>query len=239
MAVSGSTDYNPTREIVVRRAMRMVGVYAANSSPSAEELSDAHDTLNAMLKAWQVDGYLWLRSFAELSLVQGQNSYQIGAGTTDVCVYQNTVTNANRPLKIFGVTRKDSSGYEVPVTAISRSDYMSLTNKSNQGKVTQWYYDPQRELGVIYVWPTPDNSTDMLVLDMDRTINDMDSDLNNFDLPQEWIEVLSYGLATRLAPEYGIPLAERNLLHNELNVLLNAVLSYNRGTESTFFQVGY
>ena len=110
MATSGVATYNPTRDKIIRRALRMIGAFASGDSPTADQLTDAIDVLNAMIKMWQVDGYLWLRTFAELTLVPGQSSYEIGSGTTDVCVYQGTSTSAERPIKISSATRKDSSG---------------------------------------------------------------------------------------------------------------------------------
>ncbi|MGL4677887.1 MAG: hypothetical protein ACRCWC_00715, partial [Plesiomonas shigelloides] len=63
MATSGTTSYNPNRDAVIRRALRLVGAYQANSQPRPEQISDAQEVLNMMLKAWQIDGLVWLREF--------------------------------------------------------------------------------------------------------------------------------------------------------------------------------
>lgn len=238
MATSGSTSFNPTRDVVVRRALRMVGAFASTDNPRPEQLTDAFSVLNTMIKAWQVDGFTWTYTFAELTLVQGQSSYDLGLTSTDTCVYQGTVNPAARPIRIFSATRKDTNDQEVPLDLISRDDYQALNNKTTQGRVNQIYYDPQIVLGKLYVWPTPDASGDVLVLNMDRPLQDMTSDADNYDFPQEWIDVLSYGLALRLAPEYGLPISERQLLAQELVALKSAVLAYDRGDESVFLQAG-
>ena len=238
MTTSGSTSYNPTRDIIVNRALRLIGAYSSNDSATAAQKADAYDVLNAMLKSWQVEGFSWIRAFVTLTLVQAQNSYDLGAATTDNFVYSGSATTAARPIKIFGVTRRSPSGSEISVLPVSRSDYMVIPNKTNQGKVNQYYYDPQLSMGKLYVWPAPDASLDVLVLDVDRPIQDVLSDTDTMDFPQEWIEVIAYGLASKLAPEYGLSIQEQQFLINKLNILRDAVLSYDRGTESLFFQVG-
>ena len=238
MTTSGSGTYNPARDIIVNRALRLIGAYSSNDSATPDQKNDAYDVLNAMLKSWQVEGFSWVRCFTTLTLVQAQNAYDLGSTTTDGFVYSGTTTKAARPIKIFNATRKNTNAIEVAVIPINRSDFMAIPNKTTQGRVNQFYYDPQLSMGKLYVWPTPDASLDTLILDVDRPIQDILSDTDTMDFPQEWIEVISYGLASKLAPEYGLSVSEQQLINNELNILRDAVLSYDRGTESLFFQVG-
>ena len=54
-----------------------------------------------------------------------------------------------------------------------------------------------------------------MVLTVERGIEDIITDDNNFDLPVEWMEAVAYGLAYRIAPEYGINGTEREQLGKE------------------------
>lgn len=238
MTTSGSTAFNPVRDVIVKRALRLVGAFSAFDQPDPVQMSDAYDILNGQMKAWQADNFLWLRKFAVLTLVAGQSSYALGKDSSDSCVYQGTTTKVDRPSKIYDVSYKDSQGYEVPLMNIGRSDYFNLPTKSIQGRPTQFYYDPQMGMGKIYLWPVPNDATATVVLDIDCPIQDIITDQNTADFPQEWIEVLAYGLAVALAPEYGIPPNERQLLRGDFDSLRNGVLSNDRGTASVFFQVG-
>ena len=235
MTTSGTTSYNPVRDQIVNRALRMVGAYASSDNPRPEQSNDAADALNMMLKAWQIENHLWLKKFAVLTLVQGQNSYQIGAGSADLCLYQGTAINADRPTRIFSATRKQTSGSEIPIISTSRSDFHGLPNKATQGRVVQFYYDPQLALGTLNVWPTPDASGDVLVLSLDRPLQDVLADTDTFDMPQEWTDCLCYGLALRLAPEYGLSLSERQLLAAEYEKFKEPLLDYDREDTSVFF----
>lgn len=235
MTTSGSATYNPVRDQIVNRALRMVGAYASSDSARPEQVSDATDALNMMLKAWQIENHLWLKKFAVLTLVNGQNSYQLGAGSSDICVYQGTATAVDRPTRIFSATRKQSSGSEVSIISTSRSDFHALPNKATQGRVVQYYYDPQLVLGVFSVWPTPDVSGDTIILSLDRPLQDVLADTDTYDMPQEWTDCLCYGLALRIAPEYGLSLSERQLLAQEYTAFKQPLLDYDRENTSVFF----
>lgn len=238
MTTSGSISYNPARDIIVKRALRLIGAYSSNDAPTSQQMNDAYDVLNSMLKSWQVEGFSWVRAFATLTLVQGQAAYDLGTTSTDNFVYYGTTNKAARPVKVFGISRRDTANQEINIFPISRSDYLKLNNKTSQGRVNQYYYDPQLSMGKLYVWPTPDASGDTLFMDIDRPIQDVLTDSDTMDFPQEWIEVISYGLANELAPEYGISIQERSALFDRLNILRDAVLSYDRGCESIYFTVG-
>lgn len=78
MTVSGSVDFNPARDTILKRALRMVGGYSAEGDPSAAQLVDAAVVLDLMLKEWIIDKFLWLRSQATLFLNEGQSVYTLG-----------------------------------------------------------------------------------------------------------------------------------------------------------------
>ena len=230
MTTSGTTSFNPVRDQIVNRALRIIGAYASTDSPRPEQSRDAIETLNMMLKSWQIDGFLWLKGTYTQSLVANQNSYSLGVGSPDGITI--------RPTRIFSATRKNiASGYEIPMIQVSREDYLRLPNKTTVGTPVQFYYDPQLVLGVLYVWPAPLDATDQLILNADRTVQDMTSDQNTYDLPQEWSDAISVNLASKLASEYGLPIGERQLLAQEASALKMNVESYSRENTSTFFGV--
>lgn len=237
MTTSGSTSFNPVRDQIIKGALRIVGAYASTDNPRPEQIADALETLNMMLKSWQIENFLWLRQFAVLTLVAGQASYKLGGTAPDACVYQGTATPIDRPTRIFSAMRQLASGYQIPMQGMSRDDYTALPNKAAQGSPVQYYYDPQREQGVIYLWLVPSDATETIVLTVDRTVQDMLADTDTYDFPQEWMEVIKYGLAVRLAPEYGINLSERQILAQEYTSLRENIKSYDHDHVSTTFGI--
>ena len=229
MPTSGVTSINATRDVIVRRALRLTGAFASTDIPRPEQLNDAISVLNSMLKTWSTIGFLWLRKFVEVPMVAGQATYTIGPAT---------VPPMDRPTHIFNVTRKTADGYEVSIEHESRSGYMAIPNKTTVGVPVKVYYDPQTLNGTLHVWPVPTaGTTDVLVLDVDRQIDVMTASVDEFDLPAHWVEVLSHSLAARLAPEYGMPLGERRVLAEEATALFQSVVNDDRDMSSVFFQV--
>jgi len=125
----------------------------------------------------------------------------------DATVYSYT-TKANRPMKIMNQVLTDSSGRDIWIDKISRDEYVTLPDKSTNGKVNQIYFDPQISAADLYVWPQSDNELDYLTLWVQRTLEDFDASSDTPDFPQEWYLAIATNLALLLVPKYGI---ERSL----------------------------
>lgn len=237
-STSNVTSLNVTTNQIVNAALRMVGAYASTDNARPEQQADAIEALNLMLKSWQIEGFLWLEEFVTLNLIAGQSIYTIGPSSPDTIVDADALTYTQRPTRIFHATRKLASGVEIEMSPMSREDYQRLTNKSVPAPPNSYYYSPQTNNGKLYVWPTPAVSTEQMVMTVDRNLQAMVSDINAYDLPQEWLQLIKYGLACTIAPEYGISNAERQLLEQEFIALKAVASNYNRENTSTFFQVG-
>lgn len=224
MSTSGVTSFSANRDTIVRRALRMVGAFPSTDLPRPEQQTDAIAVLNMMLKEWSVEGFLWLRQFVTVTLVAGQNNYELGPDGTPVI---------DRPLHVYSANRKSALGNEIPMISLTRSDWMAIPNKTSNGTPVQYYYDPQTINGMLYVWPTPPAGTsDTVILDVDRQLDIMQDSLNDFDFPPQWQNCIAYNLAARLAPEYGVPLAERQLIEKEAGAILVRLATDDRDLAS-------
>lgn len=101
------------------------------------------------------------------------------------------------------IRRLISSNIDIPLIRQSFTDYLFMPNKSSVGIPNLYSTDRQNDQMIINVWPTPSDSTYYLILASDRRIQDINSSVDNFDIPQEWAEAISLNLALRLAPAYG------------------------------------
>lgn len=238
-----NTIYNPVWLSIVYRALRIVGAYDANQDPGPEQVSQASDALNSMLKSWQIEQFMWLKAFASLTLVAGQNSYLLGPGGTAQYYPADTVT-IDRPTRISGLRRLMATGQEVPLgwdngTPVSRSEWEMLPNKATTGTVVQAYYDPQLVNGILWVWPTPDtNVTDKILMTVDRPILVPTVDTDTVDLPMEWINTITFCLAEILWWEYPGNGAEYQLLAMRASTSKDNLSSFDRETASTQFGPG-
>lgn len=234
MARSGSYDFNVTRDELIKAAFRLIGVGHRGESVPADEINDASEALNIMLKAWQADGLqLWKREEASITLSAGTSTYTLGP--------TGSIT-MQRPLRVLECVRRDSSGIDVPLNKLSKNEYWGLSNKSSTGTPVSYHYDPQLDNGDFTVWQTPDAATAAeytIEIVYHLPFEDMDAPTNNFDCPVEWLEAIKFGLALRLAPEYGIDLPAQYRLQKQFDEIYDKALTWDMENTSIYFQPDY
>lgn len=197
MATSGSVDYSATATDLISSAYELARVKDPIESLSTEQTQSGLASLNKIIKYLQKNGMpLWAIKSDSITLVQSSQSYTCGSGGTGL---------SERPLRILKAFYRDGSN-DTQVEIISRSDYYELGDKSAEGIPTEIYYDPQLDLGVLYVYnPADANSAgNTLHLIYQRPFEDMDAVSNNFDFPVEWTICIEYLLAVDLALRNGI-----------------------------------
>lgn len=231
MATSGTTDFSSSRDTIIKGALRKVGALAQGQTPSTNDVNDAAEALNNLVKAWMADGMpLWKIATYNFNLTNGNNTYRIGLG--------ETLATA-KPLKIIQAWTRDTSGVDIPLQIKTLYDYNRLSNKSAVGMPIQLTYHPQRVFGDIYVYPTPDATIAAeydVYIRYQAPYEDFDAANNEPDFPQEWFQALIYGLAYVLAPEYGIPLEERLVLKQDMQMFKAEALSAGSEEGSMFIQ---
>lgn len=232
MTTSNSTNFSVSRDDLIAGALRLCGALALGESPTTDQVSEASTALNILVKAMQADGMpLWAIKEYSITLTSGVNSYTIGTGQT---------VNTSKPLKITQAFLRDAtSNVDIPMRILTRDEYNRLGNKSTTGSPIQIYYDPQIDYGTLKVFPSPDSisaSNKTIRIVYQRPFEDFDASIDTPDFPQEWYEAIKYGLATRLAGEYGIPLEDRKQLLQEYILIKNDALSFGTEEGSYFFQ---
>jgi|TARA_R110000787_G_scaffold24080_2_gene68609 hypothetical protein len=86
------------------------------------------------------------------------------------------------------------SGSDISVSRISRDEYLNIPTKSSTGRPTQFYVD-RKITPLVKVWPTPENSTDVLIYDRLVRIDDADASGNTLEVPFRFYPCLAAGLA--------------------------------------------
>lgn len=237
MTTSGTATYNPLRDKVIYGALRLCGAYPAHSVPRVEQIEDAKDALDMMLKGWSMEGFLFLKQFIYVTLAASQGSYTLGPGTTDTVTTDaaGLVAYTQKPTRVWFPTRYTiSTTGEVPMRQISREEWTALPNKATTGTPVHAYYDPKISTGVLYVWPTPIGATEKVILTVDRSIEDVGTDETTFDLPPEALEMLKYNLALRLSLEYGLSQAQIANLERYAVALKDIYQGYQRDNASVY-----
>lgn len=124
-------------------------------------------------------------------------------------VYAYT-TAAPRALKITSC-RRDNSGQELTMNSMDYDEYFDLPNKTSAGTPVNFMYDPQRGVGELYLWPTPDTVDDFINYSYLDGLEIFSAATDTSDFPEEWMEFLVYGLALRMAPQHGHTFSTENL----------------------------
>lgn len=143
-------------------------------------------------------------------------------------------TILERPNRITHMIRRNGC-VDIEVPIVSRQEHFNAPTKTQRGQVLQAYYSRQLTRGILYVWPTGSSVRETLRFTLERTLEDMDSNPNNFDLPVEWLETFKFGLAYRLALEYGAPSSMVQMLKVESEQRENELLDYDQEYSSVYF----
>lgn len=233
MTTSGSTTFNLTRDQLIGGALRILGVVAQGESPKTEQITEAAEALNIMVKAFEADGMpLWGIAEYAMPMVAGTTLYVIGDGLA---------VDIPKPLKIIQAWNRDlTSKVDIPMRILTKQEYNMLGNKTTTGNPIQLHYQPLRESGELTLFPTPDATAaanNQIYFVYQRPFEDFLATGDSPDFPQEWLEVLKYGLAVRLAPEYGIDSEARKFLVQEYASVRASALSFGTEEGSMYLQV--
>ena len=228
MATSGTTTWSLQRDNVIKAALRKLTVISGGSSPEAYQITDAAEALNAMIKGFQVDGMpVWAIKEYTFTTTANTESINIGNGQT---------LNTAMPLKIVQAYRRETAtATNIPLNVYTHYDYNLLPVTATAGEPVNLYYQPFSTFGTIKLWPKPIDTDTTITIIYQRPFEDMNSATDDFDFPDYWTEALIYGLAWRLAPEYGTPLMDRQNYAKEAEYFHTQAMSFGTEEGSLFF----
>ena len=178
MTVSGSRDFNIDVGEIIEEAYERCGIEVR----TGYDARTARRSLNLMFADWANRGInMWTVKSATADLVQGTSTITLLADVVDV-------------LEV--VLRRAGTDYEI--TRISRGEYVTLPDKTTQGRPSQFYFDRQIS-PIINLWAVPENSTDQVVYHYVQRIDDADNLVNTADMPFRFYPCMVAGLAYYIA----------------------------------------
>ena len=178
MATSGSRDFNLDVAEVIEEAYERCGLEVR----TGYDAKTARRSLNLMFADWANRGVnLWTVEQDTKTLTQGTAAITLTADVVDL-------------LEV--VLRRDGTDYTVQ--RIIRGEYVTLPNKTTQGRPSQCYFDRQI-VPVINLWTVPENSTDQLIFYYVQRIEDADALTNTTDMPFRFYPCMVAGLAYYMA----------------------------------------
>lgn len=178
MATSGSKDFELDVSDYIEEAFERCGLEVR----TGYDMKTAKRSLNLMLAEWANRGLnQWTIKNRSVTMVQGTGNYTLDADVIDV---------------LSVVVRRDGTDYALE--RLSRDEYLSIPNKTTQGRANQFFLDRQNT-PVLKLWPVADNSTDVVIYDCLTRMDDADTYTNTVDMPFRFYPCLAAGLAYYIA----------------------------------------
>ena len=176
MAVSGTYNFNLDIDEVIQEATELSG----GENTLGHEPASARRSINLMLKDWQNRGILlWSTSVSSVTVSASVTAYSLDSSTVDA-------------LEV--VLGRDATA--IQVTRISPEEYLLIPNKTQTGRPMQYSIRRGVDNPTMSVWPIPENSTDILKMEIISELQDVDKSAGqNADLPKRFLPPLTCGLA--------------------------------------------
>lgn len=180
MTTSGVIGFNLDILDVIEEAYERCSV--EKQKLTADHLQSARRSLNLLLQSWA--------NVNERPWAVDKLDFTVSAGNADEALPSDTID-------ILEATCKRDD-HEIPMTRISRSDYHALPDKTIQGRPDRFWLHKDRERAVMYLYQTPENSTDEIHYWRIRELQTVTSYADNPDVLGRWLDALCAGLALRL-----------------------------------------
>ena len=174
MTTSNSTNFELDVAEYIEEAFERCGLEAR----TGYDLQTARRSMNIMLAEWANRGLnQWTIEQRTQTLTASDREYSLGTDVIDI---------------LSAVVRRSDTDFSM--TRISRDTYLAIPNKATTGRTTQFFLDRQITPN-LKIWPTPENSTDIIVYDALTRIQDADTQVNTMEIPFRFYPCLTAGLA--------------------------------------------
>jgi hypothetical protein len=176
MATSGTFNFNMDIDEVIQEAMEMIG----GEQTLGHEPKSARRSINLLLQDWQNRGVmLWTANTSSVTVVTSVTTFALGSETIDV---------------LEAVVNRDNT--DTQLERISMQEYLKIPSKGQAGRPTQYAVRHERGNPVVHLWPIPENSTDVVKLELVRYMEDVDkSATQNADISRRFLPCLTAGVA--------------------------------------------
>lgn len=187
---------------LIKSSLRLIGVIAAGENPSADEASDALQTLNDLLDTWYIEKLLVFEKIREVfTLTPGQGSYTIGPIAVEPLVNFNT----SRPVQILNASILTTTNpkAELPIEIATDDEWAKVSIKDLQSTIPKVLYQlGNAPIDTLYLYPVPSEARELVIYSMKQltsytSLNDV------VQLPPGYVRAVKYNLALELASEYG------------------------------------
>jgi len=178
MATSGTTTFDLSVDEIIEEAYERCGIELR----TGYDLETARRSLNLMIAEWANRGLnQWLIVKNNFTVTDGTNYVDLGTDVVDI-------TSA--------VIQRDSTDFQLE--RISRSDFLYTPEKADKARPTQFFLE-RHITPRMYLYPTPENSTDVVYYYALTRMQDVGDYTNNMETVFRFLPCMTAGLAYYIA----------------------------------------
>lgn len=194
MTIVVSSTSETTALDIIKRALRLLGVYPSGEDLSPEESQDGLDTLNDLLDELSLGSMVYAKTLDTISLAANQASVTVGPSGATVTA---------RPIQVLDESYILIGTQTYPLRVFSLQEYNDIGLKG-QTSIPRGIW-PQMNMPdiTLTLWPVP-GQTMTLNLWSQKAIASFPGLTSVVSLPPGYKKALSYLLAIDFAPEYEV-----------------------------------
>tara|TARA_R100000742_G_C4277456_1_gene99338 strand:+ start:210 stop:869 length:660 start_codon:yes stop_codon:yes gene_type:complete len=178
MATSGTTAFDLSVDEIIEEAYERCGIELR----TGYDLETARRSLNLMIAEWANRGLnQWLIVKNNFTVTEGTNYVDLGTDVVDI-------TSA--------VIQRDNTDFQLE--RISRSDFLYTPEKADKARPTQFFLE-RHITPRIYLYPTPENSTDVVYYYALTRMQDVGDYTNTMETVFRFLPCMAAGLAYYIA----------------------------------------
>jgi len=184
---------------LIKRSLRLLGVYSIGEEPSAEEARDALTALSALTDSLANSGLLiYAKTLDTIALTSGTATYTVGPSGATVTA---------RPVDVLDASYISYQGVDYPLSVWTLDDYNSIAVKTVGGTPVGMY--PQMDMPniTLSLWPVP-SAAMTLKLWSNKALTTFPGLTTTVSLPLGYEQMLTFLLAESLAAEYQVPVPQ-------------------------------
>lgn len=177
---------------IIKRSLRLLGVYAKGEEPSADESAEALEALNALMGSLSNTPMVYAKTLDTIPLTGGVASITVGPGTTP---------GQRRPLKVLDESYIENGSTTYPLRVFTDQQYSDILVKTAQGNPEAiWPLMSMPDVQITF-WPVPIGGLTLQLWSI-KALSSFPELTTEVSLPDGYEDLLAHELGDALGPEY-------------------------------------
>lgn len=200
MATSGIYTITKTASDFIESALQNIGAVSAGQTLDPHDQEVGRKKLNDILFQLQKDAsrfntgvQFWQRETANLTLT-AKMSFSLKPSGGDL--------NIQVPIEIHSAILKSSSGSRTDLYTMLMEEYKILSNHTNTGTPSRFYYEKRLTEGLLYLDRIPSDLTDIIEITYKQPFEIITAVTQELDIDTHLYRAISYQLSVDLWPVF-------------------------------------